>query len=95
MERLMKQIFVRAEGGVELLLYEFSDFREFRTTRGARRVPRRKRYALQTGEAVSYIDEDRFELMSTGEILYRISGGSGLPDCGTLKSGRTVRGAMD
>jgi hypothetical protein len=72
MERLMRQIAVRNERDVELWLYEFTDFREFRTTRGARHVPGRKRYALNTGEAVSYIDEDHFELLSTGEILSRI-----------------------
>jgi hypothetical protein len=73
MERLMRQIAVRNERNVELWLYEFSDFREFRTTKGARQVPGRKRYALNTGETVNYIDEDHFELLSTGEILSRSS----------------------
>ena len=67
----MRQIPVRDEQDAELWLYEFSDFREFRTTRGARLIPGRKRYALDTGEAVKYIDEDHFELRSTGEILSR------------------------
>lgn len=69
----MRQIAVRGERDEEMWLYEFSDFREFRTTRGARMIPGRKRYALDTGEAVEYIDEDHFELRSTGEILFRFS----------------------
>ena len=73
MERLMRQFAVRNERDDELWLYEFSDFREFRTARGARQVPGRKRYALNTGETVNYIDEDHFELPSTGEILSRSS----------------------
>ena len=71
MERLMRQIPVRNGQDEELWIFEFSDFREFRTTRGARLIPGRKRYALESGEAVEYIDEDRFELRSTGGILSR------------------------
>jgi|tagenome__1003787_1003787.scaffolds.fasta_scaffold15158214_1 hypothetical protein len=73
MDRLIRQIPVRDDRGVELTLYEFANVREFRTTRGARQVPGRKRYALHTGEAVTYVDEDNFELVSTGETLFRIS----------------------
>jgi hypothetical protein len=36
-------------------------------------VPGRKRHALDTGEAVKYLDEDHFELVSTGELLSAIS----------------------
>jgi hypothetical protein len=72
MKRLIRQIGVRNEERGEETVYEFANFREFRTARGVRRVRGRTLYALSTGEAVSHLDDDRFELISTGEALFRI-----------------------
>ena len=69
MERLVRRFPVLTERGDELTLFEFQDFREWRTARGPRKVAGRKRFMLDTGEPVDQADDEHFVLASTGEVL--------------------------
>ena len=71
MERLIRQIRVRNERGDERTVFELQEFQEFRTVQGTRNRAGRKRFMLDTGEAVKQVDHAHFLLPSTGEALSR------------------------
>ena len=73
LERLTRQFPVRDARGVKLTILEFENFREFRTARGIKMMPGRKRFMLDSGEEVTQADEKQFVLASTGETLSRIT----------------------
>ena len=77
MERLTRQFRVRNAKGVKLNVLEFQTFREFRTVRGTRMMPGRKRFMLDTGEEAEPLDVKTFAVIATGGPLRRVKPDSG------------------
>ena len=72
MERLTRTIRVRDANGTRLTLFEFQTSTRRRGVLGWLRLEAtQRRMELDTGEAVEYVDEDRFKL-ANGELLRRI-----------------------
>jgi hypothetical protein len=71
MDNLIKAIPVKDRNGDEMVLYEYQQFEPHLTMSGLDRRAGAKRFALDTGELVRRIDEDTFEIVATGEALFK------------------------
>ena len=71
MDNVIRAIRVRDANGDELTLYEYEQTASYLITMGLSRAAA-TRLALDTGEEATRIDEDKFELITSGEQLTRI-----------------------
>jgi hypothetical protein len=71
LDNVIRAIRVRDANGDELTLYEYEQAASYLITMGLSRTPA-TRLALDTGEEATRLDEDKFELITSGEQLTRI-----------------------
>lgn len=72
MEEVIDAIPVRDAKGDELTVYEYRNFVPYLTSLGLLRGAGQKRLMLDTGEAVTRVNNDTFVISATGERLSRI-----------------------
>lgn len=74
MERKIGSIRVKTDKGLEVVIDEYQEFIDGRSKEDTREVwlPGLKRLELRDGGAVNFIDENTFQVVSTGQILTTI-----------------------
>jgi hypothetical protein len=71
LDNVIRAIRVRDANGDELTLYEYDQEASYLITMGLSRASA-TRLALDTGEEATRIDDDTFELVTSGEHLTRV-----------------------
>jgi hypothetical protein len=74
MERELDRIRCLGDDGSTVFVVEIQHIDRRETVAGERTYPGARRWELSTGERVSRIDRDTFEMVATGEVLVRDRG---------------------